>query len=79
MTETNYTGWIIVPIKRKLLISGKERVRNIKMRSEDWELWNSDNPPFIQICFPYMSANDREFILSGCTADEFDDLFPEEV
>ena len=32
----------------------------------------------IQDCFPYLSAEDREFIKSGITPEEWNNMFPEE-
>ena len=32
----------------------------------------------IQSCFPFLSADEREFILSGLTPDEYERLFPSE-
>jgi len=33
---------------------------------------------FVQDAFPHLSADDREFIISGCTAEEFERLTPNE-
>lgn len=30
----------------------------------------------IQSCFPFLSADEREFILTGLTPDEYERLFP---
>ena len=38
--------------------------------------WLEDNG-LIQVHFPTLSDSDREFILSGITEDEWDDIFNE--
>jgi hypothetical protein len=38
-----------------------------------WSEWI--NGSMIQIAFPYLSADEREFLMTGITADEWDEIF----
>lgn len=65
-------------IKRKSVISGIERTRNIPVDPEDFAMWQKGYGS-IQDLMPYLNDNDREFILSGITADEWDSMFSEQI
>jgi hypothetical protein len=65
-------------IKRKSVISGIERVRNIPVNPEDYVLWES-GVVNIQDIMPYLNDSDREFILSGITDEEWDSAFSEQI
>lgn len=48
----------------------------IEVRAEDFRRWKrTDN---IQDVFPYLSADDRELLISGICGSCFDDMFGEE-
>lgn len=63
-------------IKRKSVISGIERTRSIPVNPDDYIAWQSGLGN-IQDLMPYLSDNDREFILSGITPEEWDGAFAE--
>jgi hypothetical protein len=65
-------------IKRKSVISGIERTRNIPVDPNDYMLWKTGTAS-IQDVMPYLSDSDREFILSGITDDEWDTAFSEQI
>ena len=65
-------------IKRKSVISGVERVRNIPVNPEHYALWEGGYGS-IQDIMPYLNDNDREFILSGITPQEWDEMFSSEI
>lgn len=54
-------------------LSGRRRTKIICCRSSDLEAWKNGKP--IQEAMPYLSADDREFILTGITAEEWDQAF----
>ena len=60
-------------ITRKSDISGKENTLEINVTQEQIDLWQSGVP--IQKAMPNVSADDREFIKTGITAQEWDDIF----
>jgi hypothetical protein len=63
-------------IKRKSVISGIERTRNIPVNPDDYLSWQAGIGN-IQTMMPYLTDSDREFILSGITEEEWDDAFAE--
>ena len=65
-------------IKRKSVISGIERTRDIPVDPNDYVLWTS-GVANIQDAMPYLNDSDREFILSGITDEEWDNAFAEEI
>jgi hypothetical protein len=64
-------------IKRKSAITGQERVRDIPVNPDDFVAW-SMGLGSIQHLMPYLSNDDREFILSGITGEEWNAAFLEE-
>lgn len=65
-------------IKRKSAITGVERTKNIPVNPEDLIAWEKGHGN-IQDVMPYLNDNDREFILSGITSQEWDSVFSEEI
>lgn len=63
-------------ITRKSAISGIERTRDIPVNPEDMIKWQAGYGN-IQDMMPYLNDDDREFILSGITAEEWDKAFKE--
>lgn len=63
-------------ITRKSRVSGIERTKEFpSVTEEQMERW--DHGELIQNVFPELSDDDREFIMTGITPDEWDELFPE--
>lgn len=60
-------------ITRTSVISGITRTFDIPVDPEDMAAYK--NGTNIQYAMPYLSDNDREFILSGITPDEWDAAF----
>jgi hypothetical protein len=65
-------------IKRKSILSGIERTRDIPADPNDMMLYQLGMGN-IQDLMPYLSDDDREFILTGITQDEWNNAFSEEV
>lgn len=63
-------------ITRKSVISGIQRTKDIPVNPEDFMAWQAGYGN-IQDLMPYLSLDDREFILSGITAAEWDAAFAE--
>jgi hypothetical protein len=63
-------------ITRRSMITGVERTLEIDVTQEQLDAWS--NGAFIQDAMPNLSADDREFILSGITKAEWDEAFSEE-
>lgn len=41
----------------------------------EWDMWDSPDRPYVQRCFPTMSADDRELLISGTCPACFDEMF----
>ena len=63
-------------IARRSPVTGKLNHRDIDVTLEQYNAWQ--NGELIQDAMPHLSAEDREFIVSGCTPRDFDMLFPAE-
>lgn len=65
-------------IKRKSVLTGTIRSRNIPVNPEDMALWDTGTVA-IQDAMPYLNYADREFILSGITTEEWNEAFAEQL
>ena len=65
-------GLFVMQITRRSTFTGIERTLDLPITEEQWALWMSNNPPPIQFCFPNLTDDQREFILTGATAEEWD-------
>ena len=63
-------------IVRKSPVTGKMNHRDIDVTAEQYTSW--ENGTLIQDAMPNITAEEREFIVSGCTPEDFVFLFPEE-
>jgi hypothetical protein len=60
-------------ISRISMLSGEIHVRLLPVTQEQLDAWNSG--VLIQVAMPNLSADDREFIKTGITTDEWESLF----
>ena len=63
-------------ITRKSLFSGVVRTRELDITQAQLDEW--ENGALIQNAFPHLSADDREFLMTGMTPGEWDALTKEE-
>jgi hypothetical protein len=63
-------------IKRTCPLSGIEKTLDIPVTQEQINAWASGM--LIQKAMPHLTADEREFILTGLTADAWDALFNED-
>lgn len=61
--------FVTVVVQRTSPFSGKQNVRHIQMRPGDYHRWKQG--VMIQNAFSYMSADDREFLMTGITPEEW--------
>jgi hypothetical protein len=62
-------------IRRVSLASGKIREMDLPVTEDQMERWK--NGGLIQDVMPHLSKDQREFIISGCTQEEWDELWKE--
>lgn len=68
----------MVAITKVSSVSGKEHTREIPVDTIKYLNWTRGNiPGLIQDIFPELSADDREFLMTGITPEEWDDIFGE--
>ncbi len=60
-------------ITRRSIMSGIVRTREIDITEEQLEQWK--NGKHIQWLCPQLSAEDREFMITGTTQEEWDEAF----
>lgn len=63
-------------IRRKSMATGKVREMDLPITEEQLDRWTRGD--LIQDVMPLLTADQREFIISGCTQDEWDDMWSEE-
>lgn len=67
-------GWIVMKITKVSQISGKIHTMDIPITPEQYALFQLDRRP-IQKIFPNLSADEREFLITGATPGEWEKLF----
>lgn len=69
-------------ITKRSSYSQQEHTREIPITEKQYRDWlamqETDNRPHIQHVFPDLSSDDREFLLTGITPEEWDAIFPPE-
>jgi len=63
-------------IERRSFVSGQLRSREINVTPEQLRRWQ--NGELIQRAMPHLSADDREFIMTGVTPEEWNEAVPDE-
>jgi hypothetical protein len=63
-------------ISRTSPVTGRVNTRNINVTTEMLDAWR--NGALIQDVMPFLSADDREFIISGCTPEDWEYLYGDE-
>lgn len=63
-------------IKRISRLTGKTHTREINVTQEQIDAWRGGE--YIQKAMPHLSVNDREFLMTGLTPEEWDQAFGEE-
>lgn len=58
-------------IRRVSSITGKVNCMELLISDAQWIEWTSKNPRMVQDVFPNLSNEEREFLLSGITPQEW--------
>lgn len=64
-------------ITRKSIHSGITRTKDLDVTEGQMKRW-LEGKELVQNVFPNLSADDREFIVTGITSEEWDEMFSEE-
>ena len=64
-------------IRKKSMLTGKDHVMDLPISKEKLEYWHN-SPAHIQDVFPELSADQREFLMTGITSDEWNNAFGDE-
>ncbi len=60
-------------VTKRSAITGKEHTLEINITQDQWDRWKAGE--MIQNVCPHLSADDREFLISGSTKEEWEKLF----
>lgn len=63
-------------ITRISMISGVERTWDLDITEEQYDAW-ANRGLYVQDAFPHLTVAEREFLMTGITPDEWDDVFLE--
>ena len=58
---------------RKSPVTGQFNQMEMKFNAEDYKDWQ--NGVLIQDAMPYLSPDEREFLMTGCTPEDWDTMF----
>lgn len=64
-------------ITRKSMLTGAERTMEIDVTFEQLHQWEIEGKPIQQV-MPNLTAEEREFIMTGITDDEWNEAFRDE-
>lgn len=78
-TDRTLSGHVVtrvpVIVRRTSELTGVEHKMMLSVDLEDLKEFESGSRRCIQNVFPYLNAEEREFLLTGSTAQEWNDLF----
>ena len=63
-------------IERMSMFTGITRSMELPITKEQWDAF--ENGALVQDAFPHLSPDEREFIITGMTKEEWDDIFRDE-
>jgi hypothetical protein len=63
-------------ITRKSLISGNINTMSLPITEEQYNAWEQGT--LVQVAMPHLSPDEREFVMTGITPEEWADNFGEE-
>lgn len=52
------------------------RTRSVVVKEADLKSYESGEKKYVQTAFPYLSTDDREFLISGMSPEGWDKAFP---
>jgi len=73
---TNNHNILSMKIKRQHPVTGQLNEMALPITESQWEQYKRGG--LAQVCFPTLTSDEREFIISGTLPGEWDELFPDE-
>lgn len=63
-------------VTKTSMITGIQHTFDLNITEEQLKRFNSGQG-YVQDIFPHLTADEREFLLTGVTQEEFDSVFPD--
>lgn len=60
-------------VRKRSPITGKMNTLDLDITEEQWAAWQSGL--YVQNAMPHLTADEREFLISGCAPGEYDETF----
>lgn len=60
-------------VKMKSMFSHLSHQMDLDITEEQWRIWNGPNPPNVQDLFPNLTDDEREFLMTGSTPEEWEE------
>lgn len=61
-------------VTKRSALTGDQHTLDIAITPEEWKRWKEDGELLQNVC-PHLSKDDREFLISGCTPEEWKAAF----
>jgi hypothetical protein len=65
----------MIYVTRKSTVSGIERTKCLDIKESQLKEYEEGSSRFIQDIFPNLSASEREFIMTGISDEEWEEVF----
>jgi hypothetical protein len=63
-------------VTRTSILTKKVHVRDLRITADQWAAWR--NGGLVQNTMPHLTPDEREFLLTGATQEEWDAVFKED-
>lgn len=67
----------MITVIRRSPFTGKMNSMKLDITQEAYEKWASGEGPHVQDAFPHLTADEREFLISGATPEEWEKYMKE--
>lgn len=65
-------------LTRRSPLNGKYNTMTLPVTWEQWSRWCSNLRPMVQECFPGLTDSQREFIMTGYTDEDWNEMFADD-
>ena len=67
-----------VRLTRRSPLTGRYNTMDLPCTHAQFVRWQQPDPPLVHVAFPTLNADQREFVLSGSTPEDWAKMFPPE-